>query len=149
MARKAEHNMFDIRDYMWEIFCLSQTEDVHNVRLALDLFLMNVELGENRYEGTNLNYNDIMHKYLRLNKQERELQKEEFNAILDVAYKRLCIYWHNHNKEDFEFYAHEEFHLEELDHIQEELNKIALAKEKRKRRKRKKKKKKAPRIKKF
>ena len=86
--------MFDIRDYMWEIFCLSQTEDVHNVRLALDLFLVNVELGEDRYEGADVDYNKIMHKYLKLTENERKLQKEEFNAILDIAYKKLfdCMF---------------------------------------------------------
>ena len=143
--------MFDIRDYMWEIFCLSQTEDVHNVRLALDLFLVNVELGEDRYEGADVDYDKIMHKYLKLSENEKELQKEEFNAILNIAYKKLCTYWHDHDKKDFELCAHDDdLHSEELDHIQEELHKIAIAKEKRKRRKNKKKKnKKAPRIKKF
>lgn len=141
--------MFDIRDYMWNIFELSKTEDVHNVRLALDLFLVNVELGEDRYEGADeLDYNKIMHKYLMLNTHERELQREEFNAILDINYKSLCNCWHCKNRMEFEVHAHEELHSEELDHIQEELHNIAIAREKRKRRK-KRNKKKSPRIKKF
>ena len=140
--------MFDIRDYMWNIFELSKTEDVHDVRLALDLFLVNVELGENRYEGAALNYNKIMHKYFMLNICERELQREEFNAILDVNYKNLCNCWQCKNRKGFEIHAHEELHSDKLDRIQEELHKIAIAREKRKRRKRKNKKK-TPRIKKF
>ena len=76
--------MFDIRNYMWEIFELSQSREVHNVRLALDLFLVNVELGESRYEGASMDYASIMLLWNKLSDQEKELQKDEFNLILDI-----------------------------------------------------------------
>lgn len=130
--------MFDICDYVWDIFCLSEAEDVHNVRLALDLFLINVELGEGRYEGSDLNYESIMKKYVKLNIYEKELQKEKFNAILDIAYRDLCTYWCCNNKEDFNICIHEEYHSQSLDLIQEELYLAELKKKKRKRRKKRK-----------
>lgn len=144
--------MFDIRNYMWEIFELSQSGEVHNVRLALDLFLVNVELGESRYEGASMDYASIMLLWNKLSDQEKELQKDEFNLILDINYKCLCDYWVMNNRERFDRFVYDGLHNEELDQIQETLHRLALARQKRKRHRsksRKRKNKNVPKIKKF
>ena len=142
--------MFNIRDYMWEIFELSTSEEVHNVKLALDLFLTNVELGEERYEGSSIDYSSISHEWNRLTEYEKELQRKEFEIILNINYRYLVKYWLLHKRTLFDYIAHEEIHIDELDRIQDELTRIALSRTKRKRhRGRRKKKKSAPKIKKF
>ena len=42
---------FDIRNYIWNIFELSNSNKIKNLNLAFDLFTTNLYLGCERYKG--------------------------------------------------------------------------------------------------
>lgn len=120
--------MFDIKDYMWDIFKISELEGVHDIKLAFNLFIINAELGKDRYGKSDIDYEEINNKYKILTEREKELQKKEFDIIIDEKYKYLCVYYNHNNKTDFDFFSRLHIKSNKLNDVYNELNKICSSK---------------------
>ena len=95
--------MFDIRHHIWNVFELSKEQKVDNLYEALEMFLLNVELGRPRYKGaTQVDYFDLMKKVCKTPINKRRDQKEIFNACMERNNNALIKAWKEQNRESFE-----------------------------------------------
>lgn len=93
---------FDIRDYMWNIYEISNYNKLDNTRIALDMFLENVELGYARYEGaSNIDYSKLSEIWNNKPESCHIHEKIIFNKVLHVSYSRLCKAWKRGDREAF------------------------------------------------
>ena len=94
---------FDIRKYMWNIFEIYRTQDMDNVRLALDMFITNMELGMDRYEGaTDIDYTKLHDSWDALSEAEHIHEKLIFNKVLTKVYLQLCDAWRAKDRRKFD-----------------------------------------------
>lgn len=132
---------FDIRDYIWDIFELSNVQNIHNVLLSYEFFMTNVELGINRYKGLDIDYVDLRNRWNSLSERSKEYQKDVFISLINLNYKHICEAWNNHNKDDFTKFVHKDitiYHYDELhDRIEFEYKKKVKHKKRKKKKKNK------------
>ena len=93
---------FDIRDYMWQIFQIAFYNNITNIRIGLDLFLMNLELKRERYRGsTNISYRKIGNLWNDLTEAGQVHQKLIFNRIIHLNYLDLCKAYKDRRRDIF------------------------------------------------
>ena len=94
--------IFDIRNYIWNIFEISITQKLGNVRAALDLFIINVELGYSRYNGADyLDYSNISDLWNELSESDKNRQKKIFNNIICKVFTKLSKAWYTRDRQVF------------------------------------------------
>lgn len=99
-------DVFNIRDYIWNVFEICQYNKINNIRIALELFLKNIEIGRNRYPGcTNINYGKLTKLYSNSTKAYIRKQKIIFNKIIHIAYGNLSKAFRENDKCKFEKYC--------------------------------------------
>lgn len=83
--------MFNIKDYMWNIFEITNYNHIDNIKIGLDLFIMNLELRKERYKGAyKINYDIIGKQWNSLLYAQKLRQKQYFNEIIKYNYLKLC-----------------------------------------------------------
>ncbi len=92
---------FDIRDYIWNIYEICDFQKISNLNLALNMFIENLDLGYERYDGTCLNYKELSKIWNGLPNSYRIHEKLIFKKVLDTSYGKLCKAWNNKNKNKF------------------------------------------------
>ena len=98
---------FDVRDYMWNVFEIANELHVENIRIALDLFIVNIELGRERYHGSSFKKYPTLHKkWEPLTESERNKQRIIFNEVIHKAYPALRDAWNSNDRETFDALAH-------------------------------------------
>lgn len=98
---------FDIRDYMWNVFEIAEELKVENIRIALDLFIVNMELGRERYHGSSYKkYTTLQKKWEPLTETQRNKQRIIFNEVIHKVYPALRDAWNNKDRNEFDAYAH-------------------------------------------
>lgn len=90
--------LFDVRDYMWDVFEIRNFNNLLNIRSAFDMFIVNIELGQKRYDGADLNYYKLNKKWNMLFDFQKKHEIEIFNKIIDKEYIELLTMWRNNNK---------------------------------------------------
>ena len=93
---------FDIRDYIWNIYEISNFYKFTNVYSALDMFIENLDLGYNRYAGTDLDFETLSKIWKQLPKSYHTHEKAVFKHVLDVSFSKLCDAWKSKNRADFD-----------------------------------------------
>lgn len=94
---------FDIRKYMWNIFEIYRTQDIDNVRLALDMFIANMELGYDRYDGaSDVDYSKLHDVWDDMSEAEHVHEKLIFNKVLTKVYLQLCDAWRAKDRRKFD-----------------------------------------------
>lgn len=86
--------VFDIRNYIWDIFKISKNQQYLNLREALNMFLVNIELGFDRYEGSNIDYLKLKPKWNMLSERGKKRQLYIFDYIIknfSVFILRSCL----------------------------------------------------------
>lgn len=74
--------MFHIRNYIWNVFQISSYQEV-DIRTAFDMFIVNVELGLERYKGAiDINYRSLNFKWSDLDDEQKRYQKSVFDKII-------------------------------------------------------------------
>ena len=138
--------VLDIREYIWNVFEIATYHDTTTIQYALDMFLANVDLGLERYEGASgVSYIRLHKKWNRMVKSDKEFQRMIFNKIIRYSY--LCLYeaWMEDDKEKFDKLAHirnlHELGLSEVDpqnvRLESCIKKYSKNKQKKRRAKRK------------
>lgn len=92
---------FDIRDFIWNIYEICEFHKLTNLNLAFDMFVENLNLGYDRYEGTYLNYEELHKTWSQLSDSYQMHEKMIFKKVLDSSYGRLCDSWNKKDKENF------------------------------------------------
>ena len=93
---------FDIRDYMWNIYEISNYQKLNNVRLALDMFIENIQLGYDRYKGASgVDYKLLSKVWNSKTESYHIHEKIIFNKVLHVTYKKLCDAWKHQDRAAF------------------------------------------------
>lgn len=99
----ASRKKFDVRDYIWYIYEIFTTNEVGNIRFALDMFIINTETEIERYQGiTKLDYVAINKKWSKLSEPEKIYQKILFNKLMHKVYFNLLDAWKENNHYKFE-----------------------------------------------
>lgn len=73
---------FDIRNHIWDIFEISRHQQYLNLREALNMFLVNVELGFDRYEGADVDYLELRPTWNILSERGKKRQLYIFDYII-------------------------------------------------------------------
>ena len=92
---------FDIREYVWNIYELCNFHKLTNLNLALDMFIENLDIGYERYEGANLEYEKLYDIWANLPESYRAHEKMIFKKVLDNSYGKLCEAWNKKDKDNF------------------------------------------------
>ena len=75
--------IFDVRNYMWNVYEIYNYHNLDSLYKALDLFMTNVKLGMARYPGaTGANYTDMQIKLHNTRKKKVLLQRKIFESCL-------------------------------------------------------------------
>ena len=94
---------FDIRNYIWNIYEICDFHNLTNLNLAFDMFIENLNLGYERYEGANLEYEYLSNIWNNLPDSYHVHEKIIFKRVLDSSYGKLCELWNKKDKEKFIF----------------------------------------------
>ena len=95
--------IFDIRNYMWNVYEIYNYHKLDSLYKALDLFMTNVQLGMARYSGaTGANYVDMQIKLHNTRKKKVLLQRKIFESCLLRNESKLKEAWESRNRELFE-----------------------------------------------
>ena len=94
---------FDIRNYMWNVWEISNHNKLNNIRIALDMFIENLELGYERYGGASgVDYNSLSKIWRRQSESYHTHEKIIFNKVIHKSYTNLCDAWSSRNRAKFE-----------------------------------------------
>lgn len=94
---------FDIRDYMWHIYEISAANEVGNIRFALDMLIINMETGMERYEGASeLDYTALHDEWDKFSEAEKIYQKIIFHKVIHKVYFNLSDAWRAKDRPKFE-----------------------------------------------
>lgn len=79
-----ENNQFCIKDYLWYIFEIKDTQKQTSFMTAYDMFISNLNLKTERYKGaTGLKYRKVRSKWRRLSLNKKASQKLIFNEYMN------------------------------------------------------------------
>lgn len=93
---------FSIRDYMWHIFEIKDKQQQINVRVAYDMFIINLELKSERYKGAKgLKYRHARKLWNELNDRAKKSQYRIFNSVLNRHFSGLYRAFGDGDKELF------------------------------------------------
>lgn len=94
---------FDIRNYIWNIFEISKAQDTNNIKLSLDMFITNMELSRERYEGaSSLDYKKLHNDWANLGNNGQSIQRDIFNKVMYNVYVALCDAWRAKDRRKFD-----------------------------------------------
>lgn len=79
---------FDIREHIWNIYEISKQQQYLNMREAFNMFIVNVELGFDRYKGADVDYAKLKEKWELLS----ILGKRRQLAIFDYILKHFSVF---------------------------------------------------------
>ena len=90
VKKKSPKERFFITDYMWNIFEIKHTQNQTNIKLAYDMFIINLELDTERYKGAKgLKYGKVRKLWRSLNLKNKEFQRKIFQKVLDKHFYKL------------------------------------------------------------
>ena len=94
---------FNIRNYIWNIYEISDFHNHADIRMALDMFIANLDFGYERYAGaTGIDYEELSKQWLSKSKSYHIHQKLIFNKIINTVFGDLCDAWKLKDKNAFE-----------------------------------------------
>lgn len=101
-AKIEEIESFSIKKYMWHIFEIRDKQQQINVRVAYDMFIVNLELKSERYKGAKgLKYKPVRKMWNTLNNKEKQSQYKIFNNFLNKNFSVLYRLYAEGDKETF------------------------------------------------
>lgn len=90
-----------LKTYIWDIFMVGKTNNV-DIGVARDMFICNMERGENQYPGANVNYAALGAKWKALPLDEQTHQKNEYSRITHECNKLFHPAWKAKDRTKFD-----------------------------------------------
>lgn len=105
---------FDIRNYIWNVFELSEYNDLSSIFYGLDMLIANLTLPSIRYKGSTLKYKEPSKLWMDLGYVAKQSQRKLFSITIRYHYINLYEAYCANDKELFEQIALSKIDLDKV-----------------------------------
>lgn len=98
---------FNIKNYIWNIFEIMESQHISDSRLAFNMFIVNLELGRERYHGARyVRYGKLHNVWTKMTDDDKHVQEQIYNRIMSKLSPALIAAFSSRNRFEFEILAH-------------------------------------------
>ena len=102
--------IFHIKDYIWIIFEIMEYQNLTDINVALDMFLTNIELCDDRYKGAkHIKYRKVSKAWNSMGYYRKNREREEFNKFIQKMIIPLHTFYFSKDRISFNYLCKDAF----------------------------------------
>lgn len=102
--------VFHIKDYIWNIFEIMEYQNLTNIDIALDMFLTNIELCDDRYKGAkHVKYRKVSKAWNGMGYYRKTRERAEFDKVMHKMIIPLHSFYFSKDRISFNYLCNKAF----------------------------------------